>query len=327
MSKRSKRPRSQPSLAADNMQPQTWKPLDPYWNDIRTAYAVAGGLLWPQDPSAQGVPEGRATMASAAAAEVLSAGQAGAGLVASEGSATGGPFTFGQDNQRTSFECTVPPGPAVAAALAPSADQHTPATAADPSDRNSSGQAARTPQDASDHPVCDFTSPLAWWYFIVDLWEAISTNANSFKEVWCRYLGPTAESSTSTSALGPRAQENQNFLARHMLQACILRAATVSSLAEHVPTINVQIQSANVEKVNLAPLLRGLGGGPLHVAFPDTRTAPGHVMISNADGSVVRRLRWGVQRDTASGIGACTGASAAGYIGDALNEQMYHVAS
>ncbi|EJD35560.1 hypothetical protein AURDEDRAFT_175358 [Auricularia subglabra TFB-10046 SS5] len=70
-------------------------------------------------------------------------------------------------------------------------------------------------------------------------------------------------------------------------------AATVASLAEHVPAINVQIQGAGVRKVDLAPLLRGLGGGPLHVAFPDTCAAPGYVMISNEDGSVVRRLQWG----------------------------------
>ncbi|EJD50336.1 hypothetical protein AURDEDRAFT_160239 [Auricularia subglabra TFB-10046 SS5] len=196
------------------MQPQTWEPLDPYWNDVRTAYAVAGGLLWPQDPSAQGLLAGRATIASAAAADVLSAGQVRARRLASEGGATGGPFAFGQDNQGASFDFTVPPGSAVAAALAPSAVQQT-AAAADDDDRGSSGHAAGSSQDASDEIACDFTSLVAWWYFIVDLWEAISTNANSFEEVWCRYLGPATEAS-STSALGPRAQENQNNIQRHM---------------------------------------------------------------------------------------------------------------
>ncbi|EJD35576.1 hypothetical protein AURDEDRAFT_175375 [Auricularia subglabra TFB-10046 SS5] len=69
--------------------------------------------------------------------------------------------------------------------------------------------------------------------------------------------------------------------------------AAVSSLGDRVSVLNIRISSDNVDEVELTPLLRGLGNRPLHVAFPDTCEAPGQFMVSTADGSFVRRLRWG----------------------------------
>lgn len=69
--------------------------------------------------------------------------------------------------------------------------------------------------------------------------------------------------------------------------------AAVSALAAYIPTLNVQLLDVDIEKVDISPLLHGLGNGPLVVAFPETCVAPLYFMVSTADGSVVRRLQWG----------------------------------
>lgn len=75
----------------------------------------------------------------------------------------------------------------------------------------------------------------------------------------------------------------------------------ISRMAAYVPTMNVRLQSVDIANVDVAPLLHGLGTGPLLVAFPDTCLAPGHFMVSTEDGSIVRRLRWG-WGDAAEGL-------------------------
>ncbi|EJD37214.1 hypothetical protein AURDEDRAFT_173732 [Auricularia subglabra TFB-10046 SS5] len=206
MAKKLKRPRSKPSKTANSTIPPP-TPLDPKWSDVRTAYAVASGLLWPQDPMAQA----HATTAGATDAHIPPAqsGQAAPGECAADR-----PFAFGLGEQHASFEFTVPPGPGISAAPTLSTAEHTSiGPAGRVSGPGSSAQGVGPSQNGSDQE--DWTSPLAWELFLTDLREAIWTEAKSFDEVWSRYIGPTAAEPSNT-VLGPRAQENQNTLPRHI---------------------------------------------------------------------------------------------------------------